>query len=500
VAGTETARSGQLAGCSLLCITIALLPLCLRADPPATNAVQGQIEFKGCYASWGSAALTVGNTQFERKWAVQGKKLKAISFRTKDPNLEWLAASLIPKQAPRAALHVNTATGPFNPVEADSLQLEVIISDEFTNRAHLRIFPGASGVLIHSGGSEDPTCSSTDPSHSTQVGSIQQRRGGETLSGCSDDVEDLTLAPEHLRLTQVTFADQTDKHNELVFEHEWLLGPNEGPLQFPGNLIILEDTLASSGLAILKLAPLSNARPVETEVDFKVTARSRLVQVAPTDYPVVVLAYSGGRPGRIAALQSFQRQLRVPDVTRDGVFLSNTWGDRSRDARINEAFVLKEIEAGVKLGVDVVQIDDGWQKGRTKNSAGVKGVWGGWWAADSHFWNPDPQRFPSGLRPVAEAARAQGLRVGLWFSPDSSDEAANWRRDADRILELHRSAGIDYFKIDGLKTPTASTAVNQRRLFDHVMRESRGRVPARGTADSPAARSPGPGRTGPACS
>jgi hypothetical protein len=37
------------------------------------------------------------------------------------------------------------------------------------------------------------------------------------------------------------------------------------------------------------------------------------------------------------------------DPTRDGEFPSNTWGDHSRDARINEAFVLKEIEAGARL-------------------------------------------------------------------------------------------------------------------------------------------------------
>ena len=59
---------------------------------------------------------------------------------------------------------------------------------------------------------------------------------------------------------------------------------------------------------------------------------------------------------------------RCGDVERgDGTAAPR--GDRSRDARINEAFLLKEIDAGAALGVDVVQIDDGWQKGRTANSA-----------------------------------------------------------------------------------------------------------------------------------
>ena len=455
---------------------IALLTPALKAEPSEASSASGWIDFKGCYAHWGPAGLSVGNTRFERKSIVQGGKLKATSFRTRNPDAEWLAPSTNSELVANGTLHVQPITGSFNPVEAESLQLEVVLSNRVINHTQMRIFPGASGVLIRRPGSEDPTCSLPLPNNSTRPRAIQKIPGAEPLSGPSDPVEELTLAPEHLRLTQVTLADQTDKHNELVFEREWLLGPSEGLLHCSGNLLFLEHTLAGSGLVILKLAPLPNARPIQTEVDFTVKPRSRRLQVLPTDYPVVVLAYAGGRPGRIAALQSFQRQLRVPDLARDGVLLSNTWGDRPRDARINEAFVLREIEAGARLGVNVVQIDDGWQKGRTKNSAGPRGVWGGWWAADPQFWNPDPQRFPNGLKPLVDAARARGLKIGLWFAPDSSKEAVNWRRDADRILELHHDLGIDYFKIDALKTPTAIAAGIRHRLFDRVMRESQGRV------------------------
>ena len=275
-------------------------------------------------------------------------------------------------------------------------------------------------------------------------------------------------------MTQVTLADQTDKHNELVFEREWLLGPSEGLLHCSGNLLFLEHTLAVAGDP--QTRPPSQCSPNPNRS--RLHREAALSQPSSPALPItrwwrwlmrqVVRAHCGA--------PVLQRQLRVPDLARDGVLLSNTWGDRSRDARINEAFVLREIEAGARLGVNVVQIDDGWQKGRTKNSAGPRGVWGGWWAADPQFWNPDPQRFPNGLKPLVDAARARDLKIGLWFAPDSSKEAVNWRRDADRILELHHDLGIDYFKIDALKTPTAIAAENQHRLFDRVMRESQGRV------------------------
>ena len=57
-------------------------------------------------------------------------------------------------------------------------------------------------------------------------------------------------------------------------------------------------------------------------------------------------------------------------------------------------------------------------------------------------------RFSHGLAPLAEAARAHGMELGLWYGPDSSNGAANWERDADRLLSYYSEAGIRYFKID----------------------------------------------------
>jgi len=160
------------------------------------------------------------------------------------------------------------------------------------------------------------------------------------------------------------------------------------------------------------------------------------------------------------------------------MFLSNTWGDRSRDARINEAFLLKEVEAGAALGVDVVQIDDGWQKGRSANSVAArgKGVWNGYWAADPNFWDADPARFPDGLEKVVKAARDKGMNFGLWFGPDSSNSATNWQRDADHLLKFHREMGINYFKIDSMKTHDAVSLVRQRGMFDRMLEGSKGAI------------------------
>jgi alpha-galactosidase len=68
------------------------------------------------------------------------------------------------------------------------------------------------------------------------------------------------------------------------------------------------------------------------------------------------------------------------------------------------------------------------------------------------------------------------MKFGLWYGPDSSNDAANWQRDADRILQLHREHGIDYFKLDSVKAVTANTERNLRRFWDRVGEQSQGKV------------------------
>ncbi len=448
----------------------------------------GQAEFKGCYAKWTAGDLTVGNQHFERTWKISDGLLRAMSFRDKDASVEWIAKPAarpaptpgdnLPKES-RTAI-VSAKSGRFSAIAEESLRVDVHAEGQASFDHQIEIFPAAhgAGMLFRSGGAAGHPPSGKNDSASAAPTGLETEPDTKADADSGDALEILELAPQHLRFVQATLQDQTDNHNELAFETEWLLMPNEAPLKLSGNVFAVEDALTGAGLVFLKQAPLPHARPVKTPADAIVTASRHEVRFAGQGYPFVVLAYSGGEFGRIGALQNWQRQLRRYEPTRDGLFLSNTWGDRSRDARINEEFILKEVEAGAKLGVDIVQVDDGWQKGRTANSAAAKGkgVWNGYWAADPNFWQPDPQRFPRGLAPVVQAARAHGMKFGLWFGPDSSGGMSNWERDANRLLELHKADGIDYFKIDSVKATTAAVEQNLRHFFDRVLDGSSGKV------------------------
>lgn len=300
----------------------------------------------------------------------------------------------------------------------------------------------------------------------------------QSENGVEKDGETVSSAYRHLKVTAWTLRDRTDTVGELVSSEEWLLLPRTAPFALAVPAVDVADVVRGTGTVYLRMAPLPGSRDWTTSDFGVVPGSSNGVEVLESPADCLRIPYEGGALGRQRALITAQRRLRPYVPGRDGLFLSNTWGDRNRDARMCEDFILKEIDAAAELGIEVLQLDDGWQKGRTANSSAANGsgVWDGYWAADPEFWEPDPVRFPNGFRPIVGRAAAKGVKLGLWFGPDSSNDAANWERDADLILRHHRDYGIDNFKIDSLKTRNGLALKRQRKLFDKVLKESGGRV------------------------
>ncbi len=279
----------------------------------------------------------------------------------------------------------------------------------------------------------------------------------------------------HLRLVQVTLHAQSDFHNELVHESEWLLHPAEHKLRLSGNLFLLEDTSTGNGWIFIKEAPLPDERAVKAEADLAYVPGQdghELHLLAHPDevgrYPWSVLTYGGGKRGSIRALHGFQQSCRAGHLPE---LLTNTWGDRSQDSRICHEFMMQEIAAAARLGADVVQIDDGWQAGMTSNSASAKdgsGTWGSFASSRADFWSVHPERFPQGLDPLVHEAHKQGVALGLWFAPDSTNDYALFEQDAKVILDLFHSLGIRHFKIDGVRTTSALGEDRIRRFFELI--------------------------------
>lgn len=441
----------------------------------------------GCYAEWGDGILTLGNELVERQWRIEPQGLlRPTSFYDMVAESEWLRApSRQPAPFPAAPpadekriVEFTTVKGKLSPVGADSLIVYATATGkDQTFRYRFQIFPETAGISM--------TFSSNEPKGESSItegatlpklpdGLENSPQVSSRQSKFSPALDDLMLKPSHLRYVQVELKDQTDHHGELVHERRWLTRLDT--FEARCNIFHIENALTQNGLVFLKLAPLPHARPLTSPWDVKVRSRGRRVIFGGHGYPWTIIPYQDGRPGRIAALQRYQRSLREYEPDRDGMLLSNTWGDRSRDARVSEDFLMKEIEAGARFGVDVVQVDDGWQKGKSGNSAFGKGAWEEFRSVDPEFWEPHPERFPNGLKPLVEAAAERGMKFGLWFGPSAEEEMKFWEADADLIIDAYRNDGIRYVKVDAIKMKTRRAERNLEKMYQKVLDASDGEL------------------------
>ncbi|MGF1634119.1 MAG: hypothetical protein ACFCVE_09750 [Phycisphaerae bacterium] len=476
-------------------------------NPAPTNPAPTRLEYEDCYAEWDGRRLAVGNAAFERVWRVQSRRLEAASIVA--GGRAWAERPGEMSQTGESPVSAGrlTKTEAFNVVHTPGLCVELMLTGDdddgsggetayafelFPNAAVLRLRQSVRSTRpADAAGSQPPT--DNDEVAGVETG-VEDKGVTPTEAAKQPHTPDaFVLAPRHVRLERITLHGRSDERYERV---QTLVHPEAGRerhLDVFANLLSFEDVTEEAGLVLLRHAMSADVRPAGYGglPDYRVhggrvevldaLAREVADGVRVGDWHAM-LFFAGGTPGRTAALQAYDRLLRPLRLGGRGTMLSNTWGDRNRDARVNETFVLGEIQAARRLGVDVVQIDDGWQAGRTSNSAQAAeagGRWEGFWdtpEGQPRFWDADPHRFPNGLRAVSDAAGAAGLELGLWYAPDSAAGFANWRKDADELLRLHRALSVRHFKLDSINITDDAGLMNLERLFDALAEESGGRI------------------------
>ncbi|CAM3329845.1 hypothetical protein [Zobellia roscoffensis] len=110
-------------------------------------------------------------------------------------------------------------------------------------------------------------------------------------------------------------------------------------------------------------------------------------------WPSWSIAYSGGEYGSELALKKFDR-IRYPiDEDRDIYIQANTWGSGRGKTASQEENILLELESQADLGIDIQQIDDGWQN----KDWGLRKDW-----------------YPKGWQNVVNKSKETGVKLGLW--------------------------------------------------------------------------------------
>ena len=283
-------------------------------------------------------------------------------------------------------------------------------------------------------------------------------------------------------MTAVRFSDQTDHHDNLVSETDFI--PYNAKAHYQGNLLLANNLDDGMHFFILKEAPNTSSQVHYPGYDYSISNTVISIPctgIRATDTArnwikgyTLTTGVGNSNTGNLLALREYLLHSVRYDSSRNEMIMSNTWGDRGQDGKISESFVLKELESAKRLGITHFQIDDGWQQGLSKNSASKAGkLWDAWLPGS---WLPNKSRFPNGLDKVIQSAEEKNIRLGLWFNPSSKDNYAHWERDANTLIHLYQTAGIRYFKIDGVSLPTKAAETNFTKFLHTVQEKTDGQV------------------------
>ena len=247
------------------------------------------------------------------------------------------------------------------------------------------------------------------------------------------EVNLIQLEGEHWLIKTVKLHAFSDDNDTLVKENDYNMFAKNLFFEALGEVFFLQNPVTMQAIVIISETP-----DYQTA---KLTIKDGLVKVDNGGYPLA-LGFCDF-DGCAKLCRDYYRHARKP---LKSVTMSNTWGDRNGFTRVCRDFVLKEIDTAKELGVDIVQIDDGWQVGSTADLARRDENGSREFLDD--FWDLDVNKFPNGMKEVSDYADKFGIKVGMWFAPESHDNYGLIERDIAVLKKAYDEWGIRFFKLD----------------------------------------------------
>ncbi|TMU90096.1 alpha-galactosidase [Streptomyces sp. DASNCL29] len=112
----------------------------------------------------------------------------------------------------------------------------------------------------------------------------------------------------------------------------------------------------------------------------------------------------GGFGAASRAWHAWQLAHVIPGADRSRPVLYNSW--EATEFAVGEEQQRSLARLAADMGVELFVVDDGWFGARTSDRAGLGD------------WTPNPDRFPHGLKPLADEVHALGMRFGIWVEPE----------------------------------------------------------------------------------
>ena len=266
----------------------------------------------------------------------------------------------------------------------------------------------------------------------------------------NNGIAKISVKGEHVSIRAIKLCSDTDNHDTIVREARVDLFRGNAP-EVEGHIFILSDRVAAKSSVFIV--------PTPDCVMPSMSIEKNTAEIKTHGYPVSVGTCNHGEEERLC--RYWYSMQYSPEALHA---MSNTWGDRNGRSRVNHEFIKKEIDSGADLGLDVVQIDDGWQTG-IPNNFEEDGL-----CVDSpDFWRLKDDIFPDGLEPLSEHAHESGVELGLWFAPESRGVFKNYDRDLKVLKHAYGEWGIKYFKLDMTRLNTLVYCERMLDLLDDVL-------------------------------
>ncbi|MFW6328378.1 MAG: hypothetical protein ACOC2F_08715, partial [Bacteroidota bacterium] len=157
-----------------------------------------------------------------------------------------------------------------------------------------------------------------------------------------------------------------------------------------------------------------------------------------------IILSTGSEQQTNLALKEFDRTRYPVNPQRDVFIMANTWGTEDLPPACiyaaREENVLKELESVADLGIDILQIDEGWQNDEwlpARNSDEFQ---------RQRFIEKEFPIYPEGWINVRRKADALGVKLGLW---------ASWIIPEEKLKINYDNGKFSSFKLDFAKLNTA---------------------------------------------
>jgi len=143
--------------------------------------------------------------------------------------------------------------------------------------------------------------------------------------------------------------------------------------------------------------------------------------------PPFIFTYSNQGKGQASRnLHDWARNYAVLDGKEPRLTLLNNW--EATGMKFDQQKLVNLFDDGVKLGVDLFLLDDGWFGRKYPRD-------------DDHTslgdWQEDPKKLPDGLGYLAKAATDKGIKFGIWLEPEMVNPKSElYEKHPDWMLKL----------------------------------------------------------------